>query len=84
MCFFYVQFRQVAGIVLMNVPFALIGGILVYLRESTSVSQQGCFMPFRRVRPKRGILVSVFNKNVDLRMHLDDAILNGRFPVRPV
>ena len=86
--FFMFDSAKFAGIVLMNVPFALIGGILglYFTGINFSISAGVGFIALFGVCVQNGvILVSVFNKNVDLGMHLDDAILNGALSrVRPV
>jgi len=86
--FFMFNSAKFAGIVLMNVPFALIGGILglYFTGINFSISAGVGFIALFGVCVQNGvILVSVFNKNVDLGMHLDDAILNGALSrVRPV
>jgi cobalt-zinc-cadmium resistance protein CzcA len=86
--FFMFNSAKFAGIVLMNVPFALIGGILglYFTGINFSISAGVGFIALFGVCVQNGvILVSVFNKNVDLGMHLDDAIFNGALSrVRPV
>jgi cobalt-zinc-cadmium resistance protein CzcA len=77
-----------AGIVLMNVPFALIGGIFaLYITGiNFSISAGVGFIALFGVCVQNGvILVSIFNKNLDARMPLWDAIKSGAVTrVRPV
>lgn len=77
-----------AGLVLLNVPFALIGGILalhvtgIFFGISAGIG----FIALFGVCVQNGvILVSVFKKNLSLRMPLDEAIYKGvASRVRPV
>jgi len=73
---------------LMNVPFALIGGILglYFTGINFSISAGVGFIALFGVCVQNGvILVSVFNKNIDLGLHLDEAIHFGALSrVRPV
>jgi len=77
-----------AGLVLMNVPFALIGGILalhitgVFFGISAGV---GFIALFGLCVQNGVILISVFKKNMELKMHIDEAILKGvTSRIRPV
>ncbi|NVO19597.1 MAG: efflux RND transporter permease subunit [Bacteroidetes bacterium] len=77
-----------AGLVLMNVPFALIGGILalhitgVFFGISAGV---GFIALFGLCVQNGVILISVFKKNIELKMTLDQAILKGvTSRIRPV
>jgi cobalt-zinc-cadmium resistance protein CzcA len=77
-----------AGLVLLNVPFALIGGIIalhitgVFFGISAGVG----FIALFGVCVQNGvILTSIFKKNLELKMPIDEAILNGvTSRVRPV
>ncbi|WP_439697720.1 efflux RND transporter permease subunit [Mucilaginibacter sp. AW1-7] len=77
-----------ATLVIMNVPFALIGGILALHITGTnfSISAGIGFIALFGVCIQNGvILVSVFKKNLEERMPLDKAILDGVISrVRPV
>jgi cobalt-zinc-cadmium resistance protein CzcA len=77
-----------ALLTIMNVPFALIGGILALhlTRINFSISAGIGFIALFGVCIQNGvILISVFRKNLDAGMHLDDAILQGVISrVRPV
>ncbi len=77
-----------ASIVLLNVPFALIGGILaLYLTNiNFSISAGVGFIALFGVCIQNGvILVSVFNKNVELGMSTYEAVIEGAMTrVRPV
>ncbi|WPU96878.1 CusA/CzcA family heavy metal efflux RND transporter [Mucilaginibacter sabulilitoris] len=77
-----------ATLVIMNVPFALIGGILALHITGTnfSISAGIGFIALFGVCIQNGvILVSVFKKNLEERMHLNEAILEGVISrVRPV
>jgi cobalt-zinc-cadmium resistance protein CzcA len=77
-----------AGIVLMNVPFALIGGIFaLYITGiNFSISAGVGFIALFGVCVQNGvILVSIFNKNLDARMPLWEAVKSGAVTrVRPV
>ncbi|UEG53622.1 CusA/CzcA family heavy metal efflux RND transporter [Mucilaginibacter daejeonensis] len=77
-----------AILVIMNVPFALIGGILALHITGTnfSISAGIGFIALFGVCIQNGvILVSVFKKNLEDGMHLEDAILQGVISrVRPV
>ncbi len=77
-----------AGIVLMNVPFALIGGILglSFTGINFSISAGVGFIALFGVCVQNGvILVSVFNKNRELGMPLEEAIFKGALSrLRPV
>src|SRR5882672_2883700 len=89
MCLFFMfNSAKFAGIVLMNVPFALIGGILglYFTGINFSISAGVGFIALFGVCVQNGvILVSVFNKNRDLGLHLDEAIHQGAMTrLRPV
>ena len=77
-----------AVLVLMNVPFALIGGILALhiTRINFSISAGIGFIALFGVCIQNGvILISVFRKNLQDGLQLDDAILSGVISrVRPV
>lgn len=77
-----------ATMVLLNVPFALIGGItaLYILGINFSISAGVGFIALFGICVQNGvILVSVFNKNIELGMKPDAAILEGALTrVRPV
>jgi cobalt-zinc-cadmium resistance protein CzcA len=77
-----------AVLVILNVPFALIGGILALhiTRTNFSISAGIGFIALFGVCIQNGvILISVFRKNLDEGMHLAEAILNGVVSrVRPV
>jgi cobalt-zinc-cadmium resistance protein CzcA len=86
--FFMFNSPKDAGMVLMNVPFALIGGILglYFAGINFSISAGVGFIALFGVCVQNGvILVSVFNKNRDLGLHLDQAIFDGAMSrLRPV
>lgn len=73
---------------IMNVPFALIGGILALhiTKMNFSISAGIGFIALFGVCIQNGvILISVFRKNLDEGMRLDEAIRNGVISrVRPV
>jgi cobalt-zinc-cadmium resistance protein CzcA len=73
---------------ILNVPFALIGGILALhiTGMNFSISAGIGFIALFGVCIQNGvILISVFRKNLDASMHLDDAIKGGVISrVRPV
>ncbi|RKR80022.1 cobalt-zinc-cadmium resistance protein CzcA [Mucilaginibacter gracilis] len=77
-----------ATLVILNVPFALIGGILALHITHTnfSISAGIGFIALFGVCIQNGvILISVFKKNLEDRMPLDEAILQGVISrVRPV
>ncbi|MDB5280457.1 MAG: efflux transporter permease subunit [Ferruginibacter sp.] len=77
-----------AFLTIMNVPFALIGGILALhiTGINFSISAGIGFIALFGVCIQNGvILISVFRKNLDAKMHLDDAIREGvKSRVRPV
>ncbi|MCC8410129.1 CusA/CzcA family heavy metal efflux RND transporter [Mucilaginibacter sp. UR6-1] len=77
-----------AVLVLMNVPFALIGGILALhiTGINFSISAGIGFIALFGVCIQNGvILISVFRKNLQEGMHLDQALLDGVISrVRPV
>jgi cobalt-zinc-cadmium resistance protein CzcA len=77
-----------ASLVIMNVPFALIGGILALQITGInfSISAGIGFIALFGVCIQNGvILISVFRKNLDEHMPLDTAILEGVISrVRPV
>ena len=77
-----------AGLVLMNVPFALIGGIMalhitgVFFGISAGV---GFIALFGLCVQNGVILISVFKKNMELKMPIDEAIFKGvTSRIRPV
>jgi cobalt-zinc-cadmium resistance protein CzcA len=86
----YVTFGNAkdAVLVVMNVPFALIGGILALHITHTnfSISAGIGFIALFGVCIQNGvILISVFRKNLEERMPLDTALLEGVISrVRPV
>jgi heavy metal efflux system protein len=86
--FFMFNSVKDASIVLLNVPFALIGGILgLYLTGiNFSISAGVGFIALFGVCVQNGvILVAVFNKNVQLGIPLSKAIIQGAMSrVRPV
>lgn len=86
--FFMFNSPKYAAMVLLNVPFALIGGILgLYITDiNFSISAGVGFIALFGVCVQNGvILVSVFNKNHDLGMPIEKAILDGAMSrVRPV
>ena len=77
-----------AFLTIMNVPFALIGGILALhiTGINFSISAGIGFIALFGVCIQNGvILISVFQKNMDAKMSLDDAIREGvKSRVRPV
>uniref|UniRef100_UPI003F719DA6 efflux RND transporter permease subunit n=1 Tax=Dyadobacter sp. TaxID=1914288 RepID=UPI003F719DA6 len=77
-----------AGLVLVNVPFALIGGILALhvTHMNFGISAGVGFIALFGLCVQNGvILISVFNKNLAARMPLDDAIREGvKSRIRPV
>ena len=77
-----------AGLVLINVPFALIGGILALhvTHMNFGISAGVGFIALFGLCVQNGvILVSVFNKNLAARMPLDEAIRQGvKSRIRPV
>jgi cobalt-zinc-cadmium resistance protein CzcA len=77
-----------AVLTIMNVPFALIGGILALhlTRINFSISAGIGFIALFGVCIQNGvILISVFNKNLQAGLHLDEAIRQGVISrVRPV
>ena len=86
----FITFGNVKDAVLtiMNVPFALIGGILALhiTNFNFSISAGIGFIALFGVCIQNGvILISVFRKNLDEGMHLDEAIRTGVISrVRPV
>jgi cobalt-zinc-cadmium resistance protein CzcA len=86
----FITFGNVKDAVLtiMNVPFALIGGILALhiTKMNFSISAGIGFIALFGVCIQNGvILISVFRKNLDAGMHLDEAIMEGVISrVRPV
>jgi heavy metal efflux system protein len=86
--FFMFNSPKYAGMVLLNVPFALIGGIIgLYVTGiNFSISAGVGFIALFGVCVQNGvILVSVFNKNHDLGMSIEDSIMEGAMSrVRPV
>lgn len=77
-----------AFLTICNVPFALIGGILaLHLRGMNfSISAGIGFIALFGICIQNGvILISVFRKNLEAKMHLHEAIVNGiKSRVRPV
>lgn len=77
-----------AGLVLLNVPFALIGGILALHATGMNfgISAGVGFIALFGICVQNGvILISVFNNNRKAHMPLDEAIREGvRSRVRPV
>lgn len=77
-----------AGLVLLNVPFALIGGILALHATGTifGISAGVGFIALFGICVQNGvILISVFTKNLAARMPLDQAIRQGvQSRIRPV
>ncbi|WP_400190389.1 efflux RND transporter permease subunit [Hymenobacter sp. B81] len=77
-----------AGLVLLNVPFAIVGGIAALLITHTnfSISAGIGFIALFGICIQNGvILISVFKQNMQRRMSLDDSLLDGvRTRVRPV
>jgi cobalt-zinc-cadmium resistance protein CzcA len=77
-----------AGLVLVNVPFALIGGILALhvTHMNFGISAGVGFIALFGLCVQNGvILISVFNKNLAERMPLDQAIREGvKSRIRPV
>jgi cobalt-zinc-cadmium resistance protein CzcA len=77
-----------ASLVILNVPFALIGGIMALhiTGINFSISAGIGFIALFGVCIQNGvILISVFRKNLEAGMHLDEAILDGVVSrVRPV
>jgi cobalt-zinc-cadmium resistance protein CzcA len=77
-----------AGLVLMNVPFALIGGILALHATGTifGISAGVGFIALFGICVQNGvILVSVFKKNLKNKLSLDDSIKAGvASRIRPV
>jgi len=77
-----------AGLVLVNVPFALIGGILALhvTHMNFGISAGVGFIALFGICVQNGvILISVFNKNTAARMPLDQAIREGvKSRIRPV
>lgn len=69
-----------AGLVLVNVPFALMGGILALHATGIifSISAGIGFIALFGICIQNGvILISVFKKNIDLKMSLEEAIKKG-------
>jgi cobalt-zinc-cadmium resistance protein CzcA len=77
-----------ALLTILNVPFALIGGILALhiTGMNFSISAGIGFIALFGVCIQNGvILISVFRKNLENKMHLDEAITEGvRSRIRPV
>jgi cobalt-zinc-cadmium resistance protein CzcA len=77
-----------AGLVLINVPFALIGGIWALLLTGTnfSISAGVGFIALFGICIQNGvILISVFKKNLLEKMTLEDSIKDGvKSRIRPV
>ncbi len=77
-----------AGLVLFNIPFALIGGIaaLLITHMNFSISAGIGFIALLGICIQNGvILISVFKQNLEKKMRLEDAIRDGvKSRVRPV
>ncbi|AZQ63395.1 efflux RND transporter permease subunit [Flammeovirga pectinis] len=77
-----------AGIVMMNVPFALIGGILglTFFTMNFGISAGVGFIALFGICVQNGVLlVSKFKSNLQEGMNLDDAVHNGvKSRIRPV
>jgi cobalt-zinc-cadmium resistance protein CzcA len=78
----FVMFGNVKDsvLVIMNVPFALIGGILALhiTRMNFSISAGIGFIALFGVCIQNGvILISVFKKNLESKMNIKDALMNG-------
>ncbi|MDP4210127.1 MAG: CusA/CzcA family heavy metal efflux RND transporter [Bacteroidota bacterium] len=77
-----------AGLILLNVPFAIIGGILALHLTGTNFCISagiGFIALFGICIQNNVILLSKFKKNLHERMHLDEAIRNGVIArIRPV
>ncbi len=77
-----------AGLVLLNVPFALIGGILALhiTRMNFGISAGVGFIALFGICVQNGvILISVFKQNVKEKMELSSAIIEGvKSRIRPV
>jgi cobalt-zinc-cadmium resistance protein CzcA len=77
-----------AGLVLVNVPFALMGGILALHVTGTifGISAGVGFIALFGICVQNGvILISVFKKNIDERMPLKEAVFKGvESRIRPV
>ena len=77
-----------AGLVLLNVPFALIGGIWALMITGTnfSISAGVGFIALFGICIQNGvILISVFKKNLNEKMKLNEAISEGvKSRIRPV
>ncbi len=77
-----------AGLVLINVPFALVGGILALhvTNMNFGISAGVGFIALFGLCVQNGvILISVFNQNLSNRMPLDEAIREGvKSRIRPV
>jgi len=77
-----------AGLVLINVPFAIIGGIwaLMITHTNFSISAGIGFIALFGICIQNGvILISVFKKNLDAKMNMNDAIKEGvKSRIRPV
>jgi len=77
-----------AGLILLNVPFAIIGGVTALLLTGTNFSISagiGFIALFGICIQNNVILLSRFKKNLHERIHLDDAIRQGVIArIRPV
>jgi cobalt-zinc-cadmium resistance protein CzcA len=77
-----------AGIIILNAPFAIIGGILsLYFRDMNfSISAGVGFIALFGIAIQDGIiLVNRFKENLHAKMNIQDAVRNGAFTrVRPV
>jgi cobalt-zinc-cadmium resistance protein CzcA len=79
---------QDAGLVLVNVPFAIIGGILALHVTGTifGISAGVGFIALFGICIQNGvILISVFKKNLENKFSLDEAVKQGvKSRIRPV
>ncbi|HEY4787201.1 MAG TPA: efflux RND transporter permease subunit, partial [Bacteroidales bacterium] len=77
-----------AGLIILNIPFAIIGGITALQLTGTNFSISagiGFIALFGICIQNNVILLSRFKKNLHERMHLDEAIRNGVISrIRPV
>lgn len=85
-----ILFRKIRDVmlVLINVPFALVGGILALLISGTNfnISAGIGFIALFGICIQNGvIIISVFRKNLEMKLSLDDSIRRGVISrVRPV
>ena len=77
-----------AGLIILNIPFAVIGGIVALLLTGTNFSISagiGFIALFGICIQNNVILLSRFKKNLNERIHLDEAIRSGVISrIRPV